>query len=439
MSNCTVATFPATEVNFAQSIGLVTHRASGFLWSLSADKPSDERLAVLKPKLFRSRLHPWERNGRTGIESIVRMASMGARIQVVISDEYAWHFRHQPKQSWNGGFNEFGYSRVAHWPGDNGDYSLLDEVIRDCFERVSSRGLSVQWDFWEEPDFTGWWRPCREQFFAAWQRAACVLRELDPEAVLVGPSISRYKPDYLKAFLLSAKEAGALPDILSWHEIDPEGTPEELPGHVAEMRQFMTENDIEISRIDINEVISASDHTSPGATVRFFAALEAAEVEGACKACWMDEGGRVFNAVAPTLDGLLVPKTLEPRSVWWVHKAYAELSGTHVSVTPESGTAALASMNEADGVLRLLLGRDQSPQASGTIDLTGIDSLAAFAGRAQARLVVTHIPHSGWKALNSPQTIRDEVVSLSEEPLSLHFPEWGPEEALSIKLRPECA
>ena len=73
-------------VDLNKTKGIVSHRASGFLWGLSKDKPPRELIKPLKIKKYRSRLTPWIKG--SGIDSFQRVNELGASIQVVVSDEY---------------------------------------------------------------------------------------------------------------------------------------------------------------------------------------------------------------------------------------------------------------------------------------------------------------------------------------------------------------
>jgi hypothetical protein len=45
-------------INLEEETGPATVRASGFLWSITSDRPADDLLKPLKPRLFRCCLTP---------------------------------------------------------------------------------------------------------------------------------------------------------------------------------------------------------------------------------------------------------------------------------------------------------------------------------------------------------------------------------------------
>lgn len=419
------------EIDLAESNGPAEHRASGFLWALTADTPADELIRPLKPQLYRSRLTPWIKN--SGLQSLSRMDAMGARLQVVLSDEYALRFKYIKNTGW--GTNEdFGYSNVTDWPGDNGDYALWNEVIEECFNRVKTAGLSVQWDIWEEPNWRGWWAPGKERFFETYAHAYRKLKSLDPDAEIVAPSINRYQPDFLHEFLLYAKKHDVLPDVLSWHEILQVHGPVNLARHVSEVRNFMQEHDIDIEHIDINEVIPPEQQTNPGIHAWYFAYMEQAGIHGACRACWMDEQQDVYNAWNPMLGGLLTHPDGNPRSTWWVYKAYADITGTLVEVKRDRSMAGLAGIDAENKTVRILLGRSGNAFQGNDIHIVNLDAVPWLFEDGNVRVMAKRIPNRGWKALAEPITLTDETVRVTNDKLTLTFPGFKQHEALTIEL-----
>jgi arylsulfatase A len=93
----------------------LNHNASGFLWGIHKNKPSDSLLKPLKIKLYRGRLT--EKNGSPGISTFQRMKNLGADLQFVVSDEYNLRFEHKKSKEIAG----FSYSKIDTWPGDNKD------------------------------------------------------------------------------------------------------------------------------------------------------------------------------------------------------------------------------------------------------------------------------------------------------------------------------
>ncbi len=408
--------------------GPATYRASGFLWSISYDEPHDSLLLPLKTQLFRTRYSPWAEN--TGLGSIMRMKDHVPRIQVVLSGEY--NLRFPPSTSSE---DQIGFHRITHWPGDDGDFSLWDDLIEDSYELMELKGIDVEWDIWEEPNWYGWWRPDRDQFFQTWAYAWNKLKELDPEAVIVGPSLNQFLQDWLEDFLIFARDNKVLPDILCWHEIHNLHSPTEIPEHVEIMNNFMDKNGIDIPKIDINEAVSPNRFIIPGEIVWYMANLEEAGIYGACKDGWYASEERdLRNAVLPTLGGLLTYPDLKPRSTWWVMKAYADIVGSLVEVKPDSTMEAIAGIDEDTETIRILLGRSAYGSEDDVIKIKNLDKVSWLAGLDSVHVVAKRIPNSEWDPLPAPILIMNSNVEVQQNEVRLNFPEFGHNEALEVVL-----
>lgn len=424
-----IDTTAGAEIDLSTVTGQPTYCASGFLWSLSYDEPHDSLLLPLKVQLFRSRITPWQ--GQTGLGSILRMAEIAPRIQIVLSDEYNLRFPYKPPPS-NAGSTSFFYSNITSWPGDNGDYSLWEDVIEEAYLLFDSKGIDVEWDLWEEPNWHGWWAPSQQRFFEAWKVGVQKLKSLDPDAVIVGPSVSGFKEQYLKDFLYYAKEHDVLPDVISWHEIHNNHNPTEIPGNVETMKGFMAEKGINIEKFDINEVVAPKWQTNPGVHVWYIANMEEAGIYGACKATWRDEDEDVYNAGVPTLGGFLNYPDLSPRPTWWVMKAYADITGNLVKVTPDSTMEGVAGIDDETQEVRILLGRYKYGSDDDVVKIRKLQTVSWLSGLDSVHVVVNHIPNKGWEPLASPVELLNGLVEVQRNTVRLNFKEFDQNDALEI-------
>jgi hypothetical protein len=358
------------------------------------------------------------------------MAERAPRIQVVLSGEY--NLRFPPPESSE---EQIGFHRITTWPGDNGDFSLWDDLIEDSWELMELKGINVEWDIWEEPNWHGWWKRDRDQFFQAWTYAVNKLRDLDPEAVIVGPSLNQFLQEWLEAFLLFARDNNVLPDILCWHEIHNWHSPTEIPEHVNIIKAFMAENGIEIDKIDINEVVAPIHQTNPGMHVWYLANMEEAGIHGACKATWKDEGGDPYNALVPTLGGFLTYPDLKPRSTWWVMKAYADISGNLAEVIPDSTMEGIAGIDDDSQRIRILLGRGDYGSEDDVVRIRNLDKVSWLSGLDSVHVLANRIPDSGWDPLQSPLKVMEMNAGVRQNTLRLSFPDFGLNEALEIVLQ----
>jgi len=146
----------------------------GFLHSFSQDGPPQSRVAPLRPALFRG-------HGKT--TDTERVRTLGARYQLVLSDLWGY-----PRDNWQG--RGAPYADLPRW----------EKFVRR--QAGEHRGENVIWDIWNEPDSPSYWKGTHEQFFKTYTVAAKAIRsELGPGAMIGGPSLEQWNPDYLKAFL----------------------------------------------------------------------------------------------------------------------------------------------------------------------------------------------------------------------------------------------
>ena len=322
-------------VDFAVIKGPATHRASGFLHSISAEQPDDQLVRQLKPRLFR--LHASEALTPALYR---RLTGYGAEVQSVMSDAYGY-----PGPS-------------GLWPGDGGDWTRWGNLVEGLVREADSKGLQLQWDIWNEPDSYNFWIRNGEQFFETWKRAVRTIRRVNPKTIIVGPSLSNGPCHYLYGFLLSAQAENVLPDIISWHDMDPDH-----PNNVVNVRQFLAKRGIPDRPISINEFRYSDGSHRPGDIVWWLSHIEEEAPESAASSCWPDREG-YSNCETHTLDGLLTRGGL-PRAAWFAHKGYAEITGQLVSVGSSGFTVAgIAGVDSDLQTGRLILGRRDGVAAS---------------------------------------------------------------------------
>ena len=402
-------------VDFASDAGPVNYRASGFLHAMTPTMPDLELIAPLKPKLFRNRAE-----GPGGAFAIYpRVNSLGARSQVVVSDSY-----------WD-----------RKWPETESNWKRWEATVEDLVEEARRNRCTFEWDIWNEPDDEYFWEVDQARFLETWRRTALKIRELDPKAVIVGPSIAHFTSDYMEAFLVYAKANDVLPDILTWHELDSEETPDSvetagfntIEPHAAEVRRLLAKHDIPIDRLCLNEIIGPGMHPRPGAAVRYFAALERANVDGACHATWREpEGGNYAS-----LSGILTREERKPRSTWWAYKAYADITGRLVSVTPGATVDGVAGHDPATGEARILLGRcaEGDRAISLRLRLTHLDAALRLPRDGAVHVTAERIPMSSWDALEKPLAVFDADQRSAGGALDLKLSDFGPNDAYIITLR----
>jgi len=387
----------------------VTWRASGILLSVDAGSPPDTLIAPLKPRLFRDLPAVVFTNGP-------RMSRFGAQVQISLS-------------------GAFGYPDIAaYWPGDGGDWGPWDAIVDAQMARARSQGRAYAWDIWNEPDDNGalFWKRSDAQYLEMWRHTVQRIRAADASAVIVGPSVTGNDLPFLSGFLLDAKANNVLPDILSLHAFQG---PQATATMLTTVRTFLNNNAIAISRISVNEFIYVTEQFEPGTHIRYIAALERAQVESAASSCW-EEPGPVSNCFNNSLDGLLTTDTKQPRATWWARKAYGDLSGKILSLTPSPEVDGVASMDPTQATVRVVLGKVGGSSGNEDVLFTRLERAPFLAVNGQVRVIAERIPYSGASALTAPTRTIDQTFTITDNQLRVTLPTFAPTDAYSVQILP---
>ncbi len=359
----------------------VTYRASGFIHGFNADpvSPPDDMVIPLNIQL--NRTYPsaaWDQRER--------MATLGITQQVVISD----------------GWRSLGLGL----PGANGNWSPWEDFVEDLVEDWFALGLHPQWDIWNEPDQDSWQTG---QFNELWRRAYLKIRQVDPQAVIVGPSWGHTYPgdNDFDDFLVYCKNSNVVPNYISWHFLD---RTLDLVQQVEDCRDLMDYLNINNVGIIINEYCSAIEQYSGGTAWRI-ATIERAEVDAACHANWN-------SANRGHLDGILTIDN-EPKGQWWVYQRYAAITGELVETVPTERIELVAG--KENGVVRVLLGSSGCFTGSpGLVDIhfEGLDVPQGHSVYAMVEL----IPEADGGVVDGPQIIFSRQFNVYDGAVDVTFP-----------------
>ena len=406
------------KVDLAKDAGPVTYRASGFLHAISVTEPSPALVDQLKPKLFRMRAEDWSKEGKGGFANYKRVKMLGARLQIVMSDSH-------------------GYALAGWWPGDTEErWTQWLGIVEGLLKISQALKMDVEWDIWNEPNLGYFWGRDRERFFETWRKAYLKIRELDPKAIIVGPSISGYDGAWMEAFLKYAKTNSVLPDILAWHQFT---APKTIPKQVKEAQDLMAANGIDIKRICLNEILTVDQTLRPGVTVCYFASLERLKIDGACHACWNDKEQGVSACENNSLDGILTHPDKQPRSAWWAYKCYADITGRLVDVESGEKVDGVAGKDAKAKTVKILLGgtgKKESPGIKVDLNIANMKSAPFPAKTGKVHVVVERIPASGYDAVTSLTKTIDADYQVKDNQLKIELPDFGPADAYFITLGP---
>ncbi|MDN4483498.1 ricin-type beta-trefoil lectin domain protein [Demequina lignilytica] len=328
---------PVVSVDLAASTGPIFGGATGVLYGTSDDGvPSDDLIAGQKPRTLAQKppfgdQHP---NGDVLDVSDAFFENGGEQMVVYMQDVY------------------------SQWPYQEPSDIQADYLpkIEAQMQAVIDAGLPMEsfaWVPYNEPDgiwYQNWNGGERENFLADWDAAYRTIREMDPDAIIVGPNEAIWHADRVTDLLTHAKDAGTLPDIMAWHELGTGSLGASgFRAHLEEYRQIEADLGIGPLPINIDEYGNRHDMGNPGRLIQWLAMFEEAKVDGDM-AFWTYAGNLSDHAV----------QTKMANGGWWVNKWYSDLSGHTVAFTPEAvrpdATQGIATLDTQKKVATVLLG-----------------------------------------------------------------------------------
>ena len=348
----------------------VDHAASGSLYGIAAEGwPADAWIAAIKPKNF-TEMAPGgaqKPNGEPapiGDALIVApiAARHGATVTIRMPDI----------------FPSFPYV----WQGEAFWFQSVEAIVRAT---VAAQAVNIYaYEIWNEADWN--WKPEWGDFDDIWARTHQAIRAIDAARPIMGPSASRWDEAWMRRFLERAMASRTLPNIVSWHELDP-SVANDLALHVAAYRGLEKQLGIGPLPISINEYGAPRDAAVPGALTRFVARLERAGVDTADLAFW-HKPGRLSDLLAPVMGGRGPARDAEPTGAFWVYKWYGDMTGDMVKVTPAQATGetldGFASFDPTGETVRIVVGGEAGDHR---VAITG---LRGFGATAEAQVYATH-------------------------------------------------
>ncbi|MCX4761746.1 cellulosome protein [Streptomyces sp. NBC_01275] len=357
------AATPQLTVDLGQTTGAVMHGANGALYGLSDDGvPGDSLVTPLH------------------MTSIATKAPDGT--QHPNGDALVV----QPAFARGGGGDNLIYMQdiYAQWPYENlglTDYlSKVDTMVRKV--AVRSDASTFVWVPFNEPDgnwYTGLgssttatYNSALAAFESDWTTVYNKIRSIIPNARIAGPNETHYDARLMGDFYPWAKANNVLPDMTTWHELDPSSL-SNFEGNLAAYRTIETNAGISPRPVNINEYGDRRDLSVPGQMVQWMSMFERNKVY-ADQAYW---------DIAGNLDGN-VSQTNIPNGDWWLLRWYAGLTGQTVKTTPPQANV----IDTLQGIASLDTGRKQA------------QVLLGGGTSGSANTVVQHIPASFGSTVN---------------------------------------
>ena len=421
----------SVTVDFATQLGTPTYRASGFIYGLSEDgtQPPQSFVSDIKTQFFRAggaQLDcpdggyvngKYARRWNSVVAYHQQAKAVGGKLILL------------PHDLWGAD----AVCNVPRWPGDNGNWTEFTNFMTQVINDAKANGMSgsnVQWDIWNEPDLVTpvqFWGRDQTQYLEMWKRAYQQIRAAIPGAVIVGPSTSgQPSPSWtwFTTYLDYIKQNNVIPDIISWHELNPENDPVTSKNNLVGM---VSARGLSVQGYQVNEYGAPSEQ-GPGDSAWFIARLERDGMDGA-RANWGMHGG-LYDGMG----GLVVNSGgYKPLGSWWVYKRYADMTGTHISVTGSETIDGVAAADSDTQKAIILLG-SRGTTGSAAVNIRNMASYLIQTG--QVRVVVEEMPQTDGAPVMAPTVIQDQMYTLSSNQINITLPWSNADDAYAITLTP---
>ena len=364
-------------VHAGEPFRAVSHVATGSLYGLAdAANPSDDLVAAIKPNTF-VQMPIGGRQQPTGdIGQVWQKAERaGAKVVDRLVDYYpGWPYQF----SWD----------------------TWDDVVTQQVQQVKASGMTnlAAYALWNESDNT--WRSSNGTFEDFWTHTYRLVRSLDPDTPIQGPSFSDNISD-MQNFLENAVATDTVPDVLAWHELIRST---KIAGDVAKVEQMEDDLGIERRPIDIEEYAAPAEVGIAGSLIGYIAKFERLGIRNAELAFWNQSGA---------LGDLLTQRNGSPNGAYWLYRWYADMSGQMVSTTPPSDTSLLdaaAAVSDDKKELDIVTG---GATGSAAVKIDGLDRLH-LGNAVNVKLEVT--PDYGrTTAVDGPITISNSTYHVAKD------------------------
>ncbi|MFI8932212.1 RICIN domain-containing protein [Streptomyces sp. NPDC053474] len=414
-------------VDFSAAGGAPTHRASGTLYGMTEDGslPQDHFYKDIKWKFLRAGgaqldspggwvAGKYDRRWKSTLAQYKRTKALGGTFVILPHDLWGADGTTKPT-----------------FPGDNGDWSRFDAFYDRLLADAKAAGMTdIQWDIWNEPDYSAFWDRPQTQYLEMWKRAHQRIRAAFPGAVIVGPSTAG-KPSadwggpWWNTYLDYVKAHNAEPDVYSWHDLpgDPVTDAGAVNAKLA-ARSMTTRRPFQVNEY------GASNEQNPGRGGWYISRLERAGADG-MRANW------AWGAGLHDFAANLLTKTggqYLPLGEWFLYRYYGSQTGTVVKLAPGTHTDGVATKDNSARNAKILLGNNGTT-GNVTVDLNRLDTTSVVEN-GRVRAVVQRIPNNGGGAVTGPVTVSDRTLTVSGNSASVSVPWTDAADGYTVTLLP---
>ncbi|MER5217082.1 hypothetical protein ABT063_42775 [Streptomyces sp. NPDC002838] len=363
-------------VDYGSDVGPSNQVASGYLHGIDATSPAQYLIDGVKVRSIRGADHHPNLPSLFDRPTYDRVKATGARLQVGV-----YYYVADPT-----------HPDRDYRPGDGGNQDRWRRIVNSVYDEAQAGEYQVDsWITWNEPDLQ--WNTTARPFtsyLAAHNVAYDTLKARDPALKVQAPELSGYSFARLTQFLTYCKQNDCLPQVLSWHELTA-GAPD-IPGHTAQIKQWMIDNGITPMPIAITEYqgtgYGKADAWDAGVNVRYLAQFERSVPNGLVDglySAWEWVGDNP-DFVA-TLGNATTRSANLPRGVWWNYNTYKDMTGRLARTTSSAATAvdAFTAVDTTQRRSTGLIGNQTTAAHTVTLDLRNIPTTLQRDGKIRLR------------------------------------------------------
>lgn len=388
--SATSATAQSVTVNFNDDQGPFLRRAQGYLysWWHGRESPQHGNLE-LKPNSWR--IGYW---GTWDYEYQPMQDQGVEHIQVILTDVY----RNRAHTTVGG------FSHDLTWQGKS-----YIQTVESTVQLVNERGWkNVAFDLINEPDAFGI-DGVGDWYAEAWVPAFRRIREMRPQAKIVGPGFFSANLAHLDTFLQKAKRDNVMPDILSQHLLDNQRR-DVVEYYTNQIKAMLARYGLAERPISYNEYINPGHIGFVENVVDAICQAERNKLDSLMHSSWDDSGELPpWNSTgdAACFDGIMSIPQQRERACYWTYKFYGDMSGRHLGTTrsSSSGWDGVAAYDPAGPVLRVMLGGD-GQSGNVTLNLSNVPAAMGATLAAHAERVV-----SNGNDLTAAPTVHADLTS----------------------------
>lgn len=230
-------------------------------------------------------------------------------------------------------------------------------------------------------------------FNADWSTVYQRIKSDFPGAKIGGPNTANWNSKFFGDFLTYAKANNQLPDVFTWHELDPSSLAN-YRGHYSTYRSLESARGISPITVNIDEYANRRDLSVPGQMIQWAAMFEDTKVYAQ----------QPYWDIAGNMDGNTVHTNI-PNGTWWFWRWYAAMTGQTAKTTPPQANV----QDTLQGIASLDTGRKQAQVivgGSATDSNVVINNIPSGTFGSKVEVTVQALDWSGYEGASAPpQTV----------------------------------